>query len=354
MRTIVVVSVIAFVLQAGRSNADAEGDAIRAVEKAGGRVIREGEERGDKKDAAKPADAVRPVVNVIFGSNKPVAGALPHLAAFPKLRALSFPYVPALDDAGAKHLAGLASLEQLSLVGTGLTDKGMKHLAGLERLQRLELASTPVTDAGLEHLAGLKKLRSLGLNATKVTGRGLKNLAGLDDLQEVTLFNTPMTDAGLEHLAALKGLKRLDLTTTGVTEEGVKDLKEKRPALTVRATPVPKALAGIQGDWVLNSLTAAGKSVERPAARAFSVRGKIGSHEPAAGPLLVQFGGGEKAADAGYEGKGGFQVVRRGIYKLDGDVLTICLAASGKDRPTEFASTPGNGAELRVYQRAKK
>jgi len=40
-----------------------------------------------------------------------------------------------------------------------------------------------------------------------------------------------------------------------------------------------------------------------------------------------------------------------GIYAFDGDELRICLAALGKDRPTEFASKPG-AAELLILQRA--
>jgi uncharacterized protein (TIGR03067 family) len=43
----------------------------------------------------------------------------------------------------------------------------------------------------------------------------------------------------------------------------------------------------------------------------------------------------------------------KGIYKFDGDMLTICNCGPGKDRPTEFASKPGSGTLLFVHQRAK-
>jgi len=43
-----------------------------------------------------------------------------------------------------------------------------------------------------------------------------------------------------------------------------------------------------------------------------------------------------------------------GIYKIEGEVLTICRSAPDQPRPTEFASTPGSGHTLMTYKREKK
>lgn len=40
-----------------------------------------------------------------------------------------------------------------------------------------------------------------------------------------------------------------------------------------------------------------------------------------------------------------------GIYKLNGDMLTSCVAEPDRERPTEFASRPGSGHTLRVFRR---
>jgi uncharacterized protein (TIGR03067 family) len=40
-----------------------------------------------------------------------------------------------------------------------------------------------------------------------------------------------------------------------------------------------------------------------------------------------------------------------GIYKLDGDTWTICLATRGSKRPTRFATGPGTGSALETLQR---
>ncbi len=43
----------------------------------------------------------------------------------------------------------------------------------------------------------------------------------------------------------------------------------------------------------------------------------------------------------------------QGIYKLEGNLLTVCGVGEGKARPTDFTSAEGSGRELVVYRRQK-
>jgi uncharacterized protein (TIGR03067 family) len=44
--------------------------------------------------------------------------------------------------------------------------------------------------------------------------------------------------------------------------------------------------------------------------------------------------------------------ILQGIYKMDGDRLTVCLPHLGKARPKEFAARPG--FDLSVWKRVKR
>jgi internalin A len=116
---------------------DAEDQAVKAIEKLGGQVVRD-----DKGPA-------RPVVMVDLGSTK-------------------------VSDAGLKGLAPLKGLRELYLDHTPVTDEGLKELASLRSLQTLGLWNTQVSDAGLKELAPLKELQKLYLDGTQVSDAGLK------------------------------------------------------------------------------------------------------------------------------------------------------------------------------------
>jgi hypothetical protein len=175
---------------------EAGDQAVKAIQKMGGRITRDMKAKG------------KPIVRVRLGEANVTDAGLKELAGLKQLRHLELSFTQ-VTDAGLKLLARLKHLRELDLRNTRVTNAGLKELAGLKQLQTLFLDGTEVTDAGLKHLAGLKQLRRLDLKATHVTDAGLKELAGLRQLQTLYLAGTQVTDAGLKELAGLKKLRHL-------------------------------------------------------------------------------------------------------------------------------------------------
>jgi uncharacterized protein (TIGR03067 family) len=119
---------------------------------------------------------------------------------------------------------------------------------------------------------------------------------------------------------------------------------------------IRKELKELDGTWQLLTMMADGKELTQITAqhRSTAIRGgrlTAGGDSETAMVLKPITGTNPKAIDliilAG-EGKGQSFT---GIYKREGEFLTICFAPAGKDRPTEFASKAGSGRTLMVYQR---
>jgi uncharacterized protein (TIGR03067 family) len=111
----------------------------------------------------------------------------------------------------------------------------------------------------------------------------------------------------------------------------------------------------IQGNWKVESATVAGmKDPEEVLKIELSIKGdKIVSKRRAEnqvqeGTIKLDAGGKVKTIDIQTE-----DMLLHGIYKLEGDSLTICLDESGEARPAEFESKEGSRVALVVLKRVK-
>src|SRR5262249_7192505 len=119
-------------------------------------------------------------------------------------------------------------------------------------------------------------------------------------------------------------------------------------------------LEKFQGKWVLVSISFDGKAWEEDEMKDRFVMFKgekrtrlYKDKERGTASLKIDPSKNPAQLDSTDEDGPGKGVTTNGIYKFDGDTLTVCMGGIGKDRPTEFASKPGSGTILAVHKRAK-
>ena len=149
----------------------------------------------------------------------------------------------------------------------------------------------------------------------------------------------------------------LSLGTTAAKASGPGDAK----TASEKAKAIAAELAKFQGTWQLISAETNGKKL--PEDQAKQIRVNIdGDHhtvtfgdkvmarqvkfvfDPTARPKITE--------DTLEEGPNKGKKIR-GIYVLDGDILTSCVGAIDGPRPTEFSAKPDSGQSLRRFQRVR-
>lgn len=125
---------------------------------------------------------------------------------------------------------------------------------------------------------------------------------------------------------------------------------------TIASAQEPK---GVEGNWVPTEMYQSGQrladaylTVTKLALDGGKYRLTVGAKK-ATGTYKLDAKTDPKAIDIKIEEGDGKGEAYLGLYKLDGDTLTICHTLNGKARPAKLESTAENGAILVVYKRAK-
>lgn len=138
----------------------------------------------------------------------------------------------------------------------------------------------------------------------------------------------------------------------GFTQFDVKpaDDREQKKNEKALEPAIERELARLAGDWNLLSLVINGKNLD--AKEGFTVKGDTLTSKAFTAAVKVIPEASPPAIDiivTSGETKG---QILKGIYKIEGNFLTLCSALADADRPAAFKSTPGSQTSLAVYQRA--
>ncbi len=134
------------------------------------------------------------------------------------------------------------------------------------------------------------------------------------------------------------------------------------PGQEKKLTPQEKEAGKLQGKWQLESLVVRGSALgaDQVKGRTLVIEGNTirhtaGGRDLERGTVALDPAKKPPTIDQTFD-KGGSLggMTLKGLYRMDGDTLTICNGPLGKDRPSDLISKPGSGDSLFIYSRAKK
>jgi uncharacterized protein (TIGR03067 family) len=131
-------------------------------------------------------------------------------------------------------------------------------------------------------------------------------------------------------------------------------------ALGAPAKDPPKKEASVLGEWVPEKMVAGGKEMPAPKEKitfGFEADGKLivteDKEKPDVGSYKIDAKANPPRIDLSPP-EGSNEPCLYGIYKLDGDTLTMAVSEKEADRPTKLESPEGSKVVLLVLKRVKK
>jgi uncharacterized protein (TIGR03067 family) len=141
------------------------------------------------------------------------------------------------------------------------------------------------------------------------------------------------------------------------TDRVVYVLKREKPK-EVKADVIQQEIKKLQGAWAVESVTWDPREKNEGMGKGLSIIisgeslvAKVPGEDKNLGKANFKIDPTKELKTIDITGEGGNDVVR-GIYKLEGDTLTVCVGPNErKERPTDFASKPGSRQTLVVLKR---
>lgn len=154
--------------------------------------------------------------------------SLEKLAGLPSLDAVSIP-VCGMTALAATNLQKLPQLKSVHVQGGWVTGEVLQQLVRLEQLESLAIDDATIYDENLTALEALPNLTYLRLHNSPITSAGLKHLQRMKRLRELCLSRSPISDRGIAALSSLTSLRTLDLRGAQITPEGFVELEKQLP-----------------------------------------------------------------------------------------------------------------------------
>lgn len=148
------------------------------------------------------------------------------LTTLTHLKGLSIGDHPKINGECLKDIAGMQSLEILSLDGSrNLNDDAFAELVEMPHLRMLTLNWTRVGEEAFTHISRFRELEELIVDSPNITDGCIQSLSSHSQLRLLRLHGGKISDKGLVELTSLSALKRLYLTNySDISDEGIQCL----------------------------------------------------------------------------------------------------------------------------------